>query len=70
MAATAAIGAWTKPVLVAWGDGDQLFPMAHARRLAKAFPHAELHTIEDSSTYVMLDQPDQTATAIQKFVGP
>ena len=70
MAATAAIETWPKPVLLAWGDGDQLFPMAHARRLADAFPHAELHTIEDSSTYVMLDQPDQTATAIKKFVGP
>ena len=70
MAASAAIEAWPKPVLIAWGDGDQLFPLAHARRLADAFPHAELHTIEDSSTYVMLDQPDQTATAIQKFVGP
>jgi len=70
MAATAAIETWPKPVLVAWGNGDQLFPMAHGRRLADAFPHAELHTIEDGSTYVMLDQPDQTATAIQKFVGP
>ena len=70
MAATAAIETWPKPVLVAWGDGDQLFPMAHARRLADAFPNAELQTIEDSSTYVMLDQPDQTATAIKKFVGP
>ena len=42
MAATAAIETWPKPVLIAWGDGDQLFPMAHARRLADAFPHAEL----------------------------
>ncbi|EUA30735.1 alpha/beta hydrolase fold domain protein [Mycobacterium xenopi 4042] len=39
------------------GDSDRLFPMTHARRLAETFPHARLHTINDSSTYVMLDQP-------------
>lgn len=70
LAATAAIEAWPKPALVAWGTNDPLFPISHARRLADAFPHAELHTIEDSATYVMLDQPDETATAIQKFVRP
>jgi pimeloyl-ACP methyl ester carboxylesterase len=64
------VGGWFGFVVVVWGGGDQLFPMAHAHRLADAFPQAELQTIEDSSTYVMLDQPDQTATAIQKFVGP
>jgi pimeloyl-ACP methyl ester carboxylesterase len=69
MAATGAIGSWPKPVLVAWGDSDQLFPLTHARRLADAFPHAALHTIQGSSTYVMLDQPDETASAIRKFVN-
>lgn len=68
LAATAAIKAWEKPVLVAWGNADKLFPMSHAHRLVDAFPHATLHTIEDSSTYVMLDQPDETASAISAFV--
>lgn len=54
MAATAAVGAWTKPVLVAWGGSGRLFPFAHAQRLSNAFPHAELYTIADSSTYVMV----------------
>ncbi|WP_375484991.1 alpha/beta fold hydrolase [uncultured Mycobacterium sp.] len=69
LAATVAIEAWEKPVLIAWGNADKLFPMAHAHRLAGAFPNATLHTIDDSSTYVMLDQPDETARAIRSFVA-
>ncbi len=68
MAATTAIKAWEKPVLLAWGNSDKLFPISHAERLADAFPHAVLHTIDDSSTYVMLDSPDETARAISEFI--
>lgn len=67
--ATVAIKACEKPVLVAWGNADKLFPIAHARRLGEAFPQARLHIIDDSSTYVMLDQPDDTAGAIREFVA-
>lgn len=68
LAATTAINAWEKPVLLAWGNSDKLFPISHAQRLADAFPHAVLHTIDDGSTYVMLDQPDETASAISEFI--
>jgi pimeloyl-ACP methyl ester carboxylesterase len=68
LAATTAINAWEKPVLLAWGNSDKLFPISHAQRLADAFPRAVLHTIDDSSTYVMLDQPDETASAISEFI--
>ena len=69
LAATAAIEACPKPALMVWGDHDELFPLSHARRLVEAFPHATLHVIADSSTYVMLDRPDETANAIAEFVG-
>jgi pimeloyl-ACP methyl ester carboxylesterase len=68
LAATDAIKAWTKPVLIAWSDSDKLFPIARARRLAETFPRAELRIIPDGSTYVMLDKPDETASAINAFV--
>jgi pimeloyl-ACP methyl ester carboxylesterase len=68
LAATTAINAWEKPVLLAWGNSDELFPISHAERLADAFPHAVLHAIDDSSTYVMLDHPDETASAIAEFI--
>jgi pimeloyl-ACP methyl ester carboxylesterase len=69
LAATAAIEAWEKPVLIAWGNADKLFPMSHAYQLARTFPNATLRTIDDSSTYVMLDQPDETARVIRSFVA-
>lgn len=69
MAAVDAMKRWDKPVLMAWGTDDKLFPLSHAQRLADTFPQAGVHTIEDSSTYVMLDRPDETAEAIRAFVN-
>ncbi|MGB8389875.1 alpha/beta fold hydrolase [Mycobacterium sp.] len=63
--AAAAIEAFDKPVTLAWGTEDQLFPLDHARRLLEAFPHATLVEIPDSSTFVMLDSPQQLAAAIR-----
>ena len=54
--------------LVAWGDNERLFPLSHAERLAQAFPHPTLQVVKNSSTYVMLDCPDETARAIASFV--
>lgn len=68
-AAAPAIGKWTKPVLVVWGTCDDLFPVSHARRLANDFPHAALRLVEGSSTFLMLDRPTETASAIKAFVA-
>ena len=69
MAAVNALKRWDKPVLMAWGTSDKLFPLSHAQRLAETFPDAVVRTIEDSSTYVMLDRPDESAEAIREFVA-
>lgn len=63
-----ALKAFSKPVLLAWGDSDKLFPLDHARRLAGDFPDARLEVVEGSSTYVMIDRPEQLAGLIQAFV--
>jgi pimeloyl-ACP methyl ester carboxylesterase len=68
LAAVNALKRWDKPVLLAWGTSDELFPLSHAQRLAETFPNAVVRTIEDSSTYVMLDRPDETAEVIRQFV--
>ena len=62
-----ALKAFSKPVLLAWGDRDKLFPLAHARRLEADFPNARHEVIEGSSTYVMLDRPADLAGAIERF---
>ena len=63
-----ALRTFAKPVLLAWGDTDKLFPLDHARRLESDFPHARLQIIEGSSTYVMLDRPDDLSAAITTFM--
>lgn len=63
-----ALKAFSKPVLLAWGDADKLFPIEHAKRLQADFPDARLEIMEGSSTYVMIDQPENLATLLQAFV--
>lgn len=69
MGAVAALTHWDRPVLMAWGTNDKLFPLAHAHRLAQTFPLGNVHPIDGSSTYVMLDRPEETARAIRTFIG-
>jgi pimeloyl-ACP methyl ester carboxylesterase len=63
-----ALRAFSKPVLLAWGAADRLFPLDHARRLEADFPDARLHVMDGASTFVMLDQPDELAARITAFV--
>jgi pimeloyl-ACP methyl ester carboxylesterase len=60
-------GEFTKPVLIAWAPEDRFFKLRFAERLADAFPDARLERIEDSYTFVSLDQPERTAELIAAF---
>ena len=60
---------FTKPVLVAWAPEDRFFKLAYGERLAQDFPNARLELIEDSYTFVPLDQPRRTAELIAAFAG-
>ena len=59
---------FTKPVLIAWAPEDRFFKLSYAERLSAAFPNARLEQIEDSYTYVPVDQPERTAELIAAFV--
>jgi pimeloyl-ACP methyl ester carboxylesterase len=63
--AASAIEAFDRPVTLAWGTEDRLFPLDHAHRLRDAFPHATLIEIADCSAFVMLDAPKKLADAIR-----
>jgi pimeloyl-ACP methyl ester carboxylesterase len=67
LAAAARFGEFNKPVLIAWASEDRFFPLADAERLARDFPDARLELIEDSYTFVSLDQPRRTAELIAAF---
>ena len=65
--AAAHFGEFTKPVLVAWAPEDRFFKLRYGERLAKDFPNARLELIEDSYTFVPIDQPARTAELIAAF---
>jgi pimeloyl-ACP methyl ester carboxylesterase len=60
-------GEFDKPVLLAWAPEDRFFKLRYAERLAEAFPNARLELIDDSYTYVPVDQPQRTAELIAAF---
>jgi pimeloyl-ACP methyl ester carboxylesterase len=62
-------GEFTKPVLIAWAPEDRFFKLRYAERMASAFPNARLERIEDSLTFVSLDQPERTASLIAAFAA-
>ena len=62
--AAARLPGFGKPVLLAWGTDDKLFPLALAQRMAAAVPEAHLATIAGSRTFTMIDQPERLATLI------
>jgi pimeloyl-ACP methyl ester carboxylesterase len=59
--------AFAKPVLLAWAPQDKSFRMTNAERLARDLPDARVERIEDSYTFVSLDQPARTAELITAF---
>ncbi|HEY1278696.1 MAG TPA: alpha/beta hydrolase [Acidimicrobiales bacterium] len=67
--ATPALEQLAQPVLLAWGDADTFFPVAHAQRLAATFPKATMTTIAGAKTWVPLDKPDELAAAIAAFAA-
>jgi pimeloyl-ACP methyl ester carboxylesterase len=64
-----ALRSFSKPVLLAWGAADKLFPLDHARRLQADFADARLEVVDGASTFVMLDRPDELAAKITAFVS-
>jgi len=57
-----------KPALIAWARDDKVFPPKHAEELARLIPDARLEWIEDSRTFVSIDQPARVAEVIRDFV--
>ncbi|MHB8532242.1 MAG: alpha/beta fold hydrolase [Solirubrobacteraceae bacterium] len=67
LAAAARFGELRKPVLLAWAPEDKFFKLQWAERLVADLPDARLELIEDSYTFVSVDQPARTAELIAQF---
>jgi pimeloyl-ACP methyl ester carboxylesterase len=52
------------PVRLVWGTRDRHFTIELGRRLADAFPHAEIDAVADATTFVSIDRPDAVVRAV------
>jgi pimeloyl-ACP methyl ester carboxylesterase len=57
------------PTLVAWGESDGIALPAYGRRLARALPQATFETIVEAGHFPHIEQPDQLAARIDRFIG-
>jgi pimeloyl-ACP methyl ester carboxylesterase len=60
---------FTGPVRLVWGTRDKHFTLALGRRLAAAFPDAQLDEVPDATTFVSIDRPDAVADAVRDVLG-
>ncbi len=69
LAATPALAAFEKPVLVLWGPDDRMMRPLNGKRLADAFPQARLVEIPDSYVLMPIDQPVALARELRSHVA-
>lgn len=69
LAAAERLPAFDRPVLLAWGGDDRLFPLSLAERLAARFPNARLEVVPGARTFVPLDEPARLASLIADFAA-
>jgi pimeloyl-ACP methyl ester carboxylesterase len=68
-AASGALRAFGKPVLVVWDLEGRMMPNEHGRRLAEDFPRSRLVELPDCYTLIPEDRPAELAAAIREQVG-
>jgi pimeloyl-ACP methyl ester carboxylesterase len=69
LAAAESFGTFDRPVLLAWGQDDRLFPMSLAERVAALLPDARVVPVAGARTFVPEDQPDVLAELVAEFAG-
>jgi pimeloyl-ACP methyl ester carboxylesterase len=67
IAAAPALKSFGRPALVVWSKGDRVFPLRDGQRLA-ADLSAPLEVLDDTRTFIPLDQPERLAELIRTFV--
>lgn len=62
------LGAFDRPVLLAWAPRDRFFRFEHAQRLAEILPDARIESVQDARSFLPFDQPGVLAGLIRDFV--
>ena len=63
------LGRFQRPVRLVWGTRDKHFTLELGRRLAAAFPLAQLDEVADATTFVSIDRPDAVSGAIEGLLA-
>lgn len=65
---TPALAELRMPVLLIWGDQDDISPVAAGEFLAGRIPNAEMHVIKGGEHWLAKQFPEQVAALIDSFV--
>ncbi len=57
-----------KPVLIIWGEKDEVLPPAYAERLHRDIPGSQLALLPNTGHLVLEEAPDDVARCIGKFI--
>jgi pimeloyl-ACP methyl ester carboxylesterase len=68
LAAAERLRSFERPVLLAWGAEDRVFPMRLAESMLAILPQAQLEPIGGAGAFVAEDQPEDLAKLIREFV--
>jgi pimeloyl-ACP methyl ester carboxylesterase len=69
LAAAERLSTFERPVLLVWAREDKVFPISLAERLAERLPNATIVPVDDSLTFLPMDQPEVLADQLVAFVG-
>lgn len=58
-----------QPTLVLHGDNDPIVPLVNGRLLARRIPHARLEVVHGGGHVFLLDQADEIAPLVARFLG-
>lgn len=64
-----AVSRFEGPVLVIWGDRDQVLPVAHLDSALKAFPNAQSHLFRGVGHMPQIEVADEAAGVIREFLA-
>jgi len=63
------LGGVTIPALIVWGRDDRIVPLECAERYQKTLPHARLEIVDGAGHFVDMEQPDELASLVTRFVA-
>ena len=63
------VGKQNKPVLLIWGNNDQILPFQNNEKVKSAIPHVEFHEIEGAGHNVNYENPEMVNPILLPFLN-